>query len=115
MPKGIDIKMGLDIASVAYKKQADQMVLVAGDADSSPQPSSLGGRESTSSSTRCGAKSFPAAFRSTSMACALPQQVRLSMRERAQSKLAEKEKASPAAATDAETGTADAGKITRLF
>jgi uncharacterized LabA/DUF88 family protein len=28
--KGLDMKIGLDIASVAYKKQADQIVLVAG-------------------------------------------------------------------------------------
>jgi uncharacterized LabA/DUF88 family protein len=34
--KGTDMKIGLDIASVAYKKQADQIVLVAGDADFVP-------------------------------------------------------------------------------
>jgi uncharacterized LabA/DUF88 family protein len=34
--KGVGIKIGLDIASVAYKKQADQIVLVAGDADFVP-------------------------------------------------------------------------------
>jgi uncharacterized LabA/DUF88 family protein len=34
--KGTDMRIGLDIASVAYKKQADQMVLVAGDADFVP-------------------------------------------------------------------------------
>src|SRR5262245_40865460 len=28
-PKGVDMKIGLDIASVAYKKQADQIILVA--------------------------------------------------------------------------------------
>jgi uncharacterized LabA/DUF88 family protein len=31
--KGVEMKIGLDIASVAYKKQADQIVLVAGDPD----------------------------------------------------------------------------------
>jgi uncharacterized LabA/DUF88 family protein len=34
--KGTDMKIGLDIASVAYKKQADQIVLVAGDSDFVP-------------------------------------------------------------------------------
>ena len=34
--KGTDMRIGLDIASVAYKKQADQIVLVAGDADFVP-------------------------------------------------------------------------------
>ncbi|MDE2166532.1 MAG: NYN domain-containing protein [Alphaproteobacteria bacterium] len=34
--KGTDMRIGLDIASVAYKKQADQMVLVSGDADFVP-------------------------------------------------------------------------------
>ena len=34
--KGVDMKIGLDIASVAYKKQVDQMVLIAGDADFVP-------------------------------------------------------------------------------
>jgi uncharacterized LabA/DUF88 family protein len=33
---GIEIRIGLDIASVVYKKQADQIVLVAGDADFLP-------------------------------------------------------------------------------
>jgi uncharacterized LabA/DUF88 family protein len=34
--KGTDMRIGLDIASVAYKKQADQLVLVAADADFVP-------------------------------------------------------------------------------
>ena len=34
--KGTDMKIGVDIASVAYKKQVDQIVLVAGDADFVP-------------------------------------------------------------------------------
>jgi uncharacterized LabA/DUF88 family protein len=34
--KGTDMRIGLDIASVAYKKQADQIVLVAGDSDFVP-------------------------------------------------------------------------------
>lgn len=34
--KGTDMKIGLDIASVAYKKQVDQIVLVSGDADFVP-------------------------------------------------------------------------------
>jgi uncharacterized LabA/DUF88 family protein len=31
--KGVDMRLGLDIASLAYKKQVDQMVLVSGDSD----------------------------------------------------------------------------------
>lgn len=31
--KGVDIKIGLDIASLAYKKQVDQIVLISGDSD----------------------------------------------------------------------------------
>ena len=34
--KGTDMRVGLDIASVAYKKQVDQLVLVAADADFVP-------------------------------------------------------------------------------
>jgi uncharacterized LabA/DUF88 family protein len=34
--KGTDMRIGLDIASVAYKKQVDQIVLVAGDSDFVP-------------------------------------------------------------------------------
>jgi uncharacterized LabA/DUF88 family protein len=34
--KGVDMRIGLDIASLAFKKQADQMILVAGDSDFVP-------------------------------------------------------------------------------
>jgi len=34
--KGTDMKIGIDIASVSYKKQADQIVLISGDADFVP-------------------------------------------------------------------------------
>jgi uncharacterized LabA/DUF88 family protein len=34
--KGTDMKIGLDIASVSYKKQVDQIVLVSGDSDFVP-------------------------------------------------------------------------------
>lgn len=34
--KAVDMKVGLDIASLAYKQQVDQIVLVAGDADFVP-------------------------------------------------------------------------------
>lgn len=34
--KGVDMKIGLDIASVAFKKQADKMILIAGDTDFVP-------------------------------------------------------------------------------
>ncbi len=31
--KGVDMKIGLDISSLAYKKQVDQIVLISGDSD----------------------------------------------------------------------------------
>ncbi|MEW5967710.1 MAG: NYN domain-containing protein [Pseudomonadota bacterium] len=34
--KGVDMKIGVDIASLAYKRQADQIILVAGDGDFVP-------------------------------------------------------------------------------
>lgn len=34
--KGVDMKIGLDIASIAYKKQVDQIVLISGDSDFVP-------------------------------------------------------------------------------
>lgn len=34
--KGVDMRLGLDIASMAFKKQVDQIILVAGDADFVP-------------------------------------------------------------------------------
>ena len=34
--KGVDMKLGLDVAAMAFKKQVDQIVLIAGDADFVP-------------------------------------------------------------------------------
>ena len=34
--KGVDMKIGIDIASLAYKKEVDQIVLIAGDSDFVP-------------------------------------------------------------------------------
>lgn len=34
--KGVDMRIGLDIAAVAFKKQADQIILIAGDSDFIP-------------------------------------------------------------------------------
>lgn len=34
--KGVDMKIGLDIASLAYKKQVDKIVLISGDSDFVP-------------------------------------------------------------------------------
>jgi hypothetical protein len=34
--KGVDMRIGLDIASLTFKKQVDQIVLIAGDADFVP-------------------------------------------------------------------------------
>lgn len=31
--KGVDMKIGLDIASIAYKRQAEQIILISGDSD----------------------------------------------------------------------------------
>ena len=36
LQKGVDMKIGIDIASLAYKKQVDQVVLIAGDSDFVP-------------------------------------------------------------------------------
>ena len=34
--KGVDMKIGIDIASLAYKQQVDQIILIAGDSDFVP-------------------------------------------------------------------------------
>lgn len=34
--KGVDIKIGVDISSLAYKKQVDRIVLISGDSDFVP-------------------------------------------------------------------------------
>lgn len=34
--KGVDMRIGIDIASIAFKKQADQIILIAGDSDFVP-------------------------------------------------------------------------------
>ncbi len=34
--KGVDMRIGLDIASLAFKRQADQLILIAGDSDFVP-------------------------------------------------------------------------------
>ena len=34
--KGVDMKIGLDIASMAYKRQVNQIILIAGDSDFVP-------------------------------------------------------------------------------
>jgi uncharacterized LabA/DUF88 family protein len=34
--KGVDMRIGLDIASLAFKRQVDQIVLIAGDSDFVP-------------------------------------------------------------------------------
>jgi len=34
--KGVDMRIGIDIASMAYKKQVDQIILVSGDSDFVP-------------------------------------------------------------------------------
>ena len=34
--KGVDMKIGVDIASLAFKKQVDQIILIAGDSDFVP-------------------------------------------------------------------------------
>lgn len=34
--KGVDMRIGIDIASVTYKKQVDQIILIAGDSDFVP-------------------------------------------------------------------------------
>ena len=36
MQKGVDMRIGLDIASLAYKKEVNQIVLISGDSDFVP-------------------------------------------------------------------------------
>jgi uncharacterized LabA/DUF88 family protein len=112
--KGVDMKMGLDIASVAYKKQADQIVLVAGYADFVPA-AKLARREGIDFILdpmwiNIGRELHEHidGLRST---CPRPPSIKIRKAE-----LAQKEKALPSAASDAgETGTSGAGKVTRLF
>ena len=65
--KGVDMRIGLDIASIALKRQADTIVLVAGDADFVPA-AKLARRERASSSfsTLCGGR-YLRTCQSTSM------------------------------------------------
>ncbi len=42
--KGVDMRLGLDVASMAFKRQVDQIVIVAADADFVP-PAKLARRE----------------------------------------------------------------------
>ncbi len=42
--KGVDMRLGLDVAAMAYKKQVDQIILIAADADFVP-PAKLARRE----------------------------------------------------------------------
>jgi len=114
LQKGVDMKIGLDIASVAYKKQADQIVLVA-DADFVPA-AKLARREGIDfildpmwSDIAKDLHEHIDGLRST---CP-----RISKMDLIRHKLAkaEKEKASPPspAAEAVETGTSDAEKVTR--
>lgn len=34
--KGVDMRIGIDISSLAFKKQVDQIILIAGDSDFVP-------------------------------------------------------------------------------
>lgn len=44
--KGVDMKIGVDIASLAYKKQVDKIILISGDSDFVPA-AKLARREGT--------------------------------------------------------------------
>ena len=53
--KGVDMKIGLDIASMAYKQQVDQIVLISGDSDfvSAAKLARREGIDFISGSSRC--------------------------------------------------------------
>jgi uncharacterized LabA/DUF88 family protein len=123
LQKGVDVKIALDIASVAYKKQADQIVLVAGDADFVPA-AKLARREGIDfildpmwRQIASDLHEHIDGLRSTCPRVLLTAKERIERKQnKAMKELAEKEKAPPPAATHAvETGTSGAGKITRLF
>ncbi|MEN0106817.1 MAG: NYN domain-containing protein [Pseudomonas sp.] len=58
--KGVDMRIGVDVAALSFKKQVDQIVLIAGDADFVPA-AKLARREGmTLSLTRCGKASLKA-------------------------------------------------------
>ena len=69
--KGVDMRIGLDISSLSLKRQVRQIVLVAGDADFIPLPSSRDAKAWTLSWTRCGLR-YPKAFWSISTVFAPP-------------------------------------------
>jgi uncharacterized LabA/DUF88 family protein len=58
--KGVDIKFGLDIASLAYKRLVERVVLITGDSDFIPAASSRVARDWTSFSIRFGTEYLPA-------------------------------------------------------
>ena len=57
--KGVDAMMSLDIASLAYKRLVERIVLITGDADFVPAANWPDGRASMSFSIRCGGPSPP--------------------------------------------------------
>jgi uncharacterized LabA/DUF88 family protein len=120
MQRGIEIKIGLDIASVAYKKQADQIVLVADDASFVPA-AKLARREGIDfildpmwKKVAGGLHEHIDGLRST---CPreLTREERTIAKKR-KNEAAENEKAPPPAAVQtAETESSGADKITPLF
>jgi uncharacterized LabA/DUF88 family protein len=124
MRKSVDMKMGLDIASVAYKQQADQIVLVAGDADFIPA-AKLARREGIDFILDPMWAPIPHNLNEhiDGLRSTCPRPRRLTMEERAARRkqwrqaqeVTEKQEALPPTVTDAATDTPDAEKITRLF
>jgi uncharacterized protein (TIGR00288 family) len=113
--EGVDLKMGLDIASIAYKKQADQIVLVTRYADFVPA-AKLARREGIDFvldpmwiNITNDLHEHIDGLRST---CPRPPSIKIRKAELAQ----QKEKAPSSAAIDAsESGTSGAENITPLF
>ena len=57
--KGVDMRIGLDIASLSFKKQVERIILIAGDSDFVPAAKLASERGLTSSSTRSSKRSGP--------------------------------------------------------
>lgn len=52
--KGVDMRIGVDVASLSFKQQVNQIVLIAGDADFVPAAKWQDGKVLILYSTQCG-------------------------------------------------------------
>jgi uncharacterized LabA/DUF88 family protein len=114
--KGVEMRIGLDIASVAYKKQADQIVLVGSEADFVPA-AKLARREGIDFILDPMWQTIPRDLNvhidGVRSMCPKPPTMReMAEQRRRMKELAEKEKAPPPASPAPENQN---GKVTRLY